>query len=66
MSKENAQLKYFSTDHFLVFLPSCCSNPPQKFSSKKLFAAKLKLMRLLAEIKPLPLQPQHLQAQTTL
>lgn len=30
-TKVNAQLKYFSADHFLPFSPSCCSKPPQKF-----------------------------------
>lgn len=66
MSKENTQLKYLSADHFLVFSPSCCSKPPLKFSFKKLCAAKLKLMRLLEEIKLFPFQPQHLEAQTAL
>lgn len=66
MTKVNAQLKYFYADHFLLFSPSCCSKPPQKFSFKKLFAAKLKLMRLLEEMKPPPFQLQHLEAQTTL
>lgn len=60
MTKVNTQLKYFSTDHFLLFSPSPCSKPPQKFSFKKLFAAKLKL-RLLEEMKPPPFQLQHLE-----
>lgn len=49
----------------------CPSLPPAaanllKSSFKKLFAAKLKLMRLLEELKPPPFQLKDLEAPTTL